>query len=66
MANSKSSEKEMDGKVLYYCPARGGGKSSLLNIINYCRSQGMTDEEIIELWDKAIKRLKGDSDATVE
>ena len=53
------------GGTLYYYPARGDGKS-LLNIINYCKSQGMTDEEIIELWDKAIKRLKGDSDATVE
>lgn len=54
-----------DGKTLYYQPARGDGKS-LLNIINYCKSQGMTDEEIIELWDKAIKRLRGDTDGVLE
>ena len=57
--------KQSDSKVLYYSPARGDGKS-LLSIVNYCKSQGMTDEEIIELWDKAIKRLRGDSDGTVE
>ena len=65
MANSKSSEKEMDGKVLYYQPARGNGKS-LLSIVNYCKAQGMTDEEIIELWDKAIERLRGDADGVLE
>ena len=54
-----------DGKVLYYCPARGDGKS-LLNIINYYKAKGMTDEEIIELWDKAIERLRGDANASVE
>lgn len=47
-----------DGKTLYYYPARGNGKG-LLSIINYCRELGMTDDEIRELFDKAIENMEG-------
>ena len=54
----EESIKKPDGKVLYYCPARGNGKS-LLSIVRYCRELGMTDDEIKELFEKAIKNMEG-------
>lgn len=52
-------------KVLYYYPARGDGKS-LLNIIRYCRAQGMSYEEIEALFDKAIERMRGTTNGVVQ
>lgn len=50
--------KQTDGEVLYYYPARGDGKS-LLSIVQYCKELGMTDDEIKELFEKAIKNMEG-------
>lgn len=57
--------KKPDGKVLYYYPARGDGKS-LLSIVRYCKELGMTDDEIKELFEKAIKNIGGTDDGAVE
>ena len=53
------------GKVFYYQPARGDGKS-LLNIIRYCHAQDMSWEEIEAMFDKVIKRVRGNSDGILE
>lgn len=54
-----------DGGVMYYQPARGDGKS-LLDIVQLCRARGMTYEEIAELFEKTIERLKGEQNGVVQ
>ncbi len=51
--------------TLYYHPARGDGKS-LLTLVNTCKAMGLTYEEIQGLFDKAIEKMEGAGNGSVE